>query len=424
MPIGLDGSRAAAALLPLALAGTLLGAGSSLAQPAPGPHPLVRVLVNDVEISGVTATMTFGDGAVITGPDAYQADVQFGSCTASVEARYTLVGFAFSTTLPVDICRTGSCSAPGQYAANMNCSDDAEFAVASTGIGHPPMGLTMIFENGNYQIDGLGSSFVFQDFNVQDEDQQACINRQNRGMKDAMTAQYRRMAKCLPSARRRDESPDDCIATARKQTSRVRESTDRALDRLCTTTPDFGFTDADTATDSGIEASFRTIRDILGQSLEAALIEAAALDAAAGNTRLSRCQDSVVQQTRRCLRARFVSYNRCKASGLADGSIQNSIQLGNCLSTDIDGQIAKRCDPVDGTVARQAVQRCESRGVDLSLAFSNANCLMGETNSADTFSACISRITACRTCRAARDTDDLSEDCDLRDDGIDNDTCT
>ena len=62
---------------------------------------------------------------------------------------------------------------------------------------------------------------------------------------------------------------------------------------------------------------------------------------------------------------------------------------------------------------------CVAKGVDLSEAFPGC----ASDDPADV-AACLDQITACRTCQATVDAADLSVDCDLYDDALDNGSCS
>jgi hypothetical protein len=118
---------------------------------------------------------------------------------------------------------------------------------------------------------------------------------------------------------------------------------------------------------------------------------------------------------RRCLDARLREFNRCKKTGLADGSAQRSEDLAACIAQDPRGKVARVC--VDRVRARIDA-RCVTNGVDLATAFPAVG-----TVDAAALASLLDQRGECLACLALNAADALARDCDTADDGAANASC-
>ena len=244
--------------------------------------------------------------------------------------------------------------------------------------------------------------------------QQACAHTLNTGLAKIAQTAAKAVALCLKGAAKTGASAAACLATPNDKVAKARAKLAFLEAKKCVEPPDFGAADATTVSDAAAAAPVEITTDVYGANPDPALATLA------GDKVTVKCQRAVSKALGKCLITQVKEFARCAKFGLKKGTILEAEDLDGCLGDDPKGKIAKFCD---GTVGKLAVKTlpklCVAKGVDLSEAFPGC----ASDDPADV-AACLDQITACRTCQATVDAADLSVDCDLYDDALDNGSCS
>jgi hypothetical protein len=164
-----------------------------------------------------------------------------------------------------------------------------------------------------------------------------------------------------------------------------------------------------------VKAQMAVMRDMFGFPADGALVDADSDSDGAS------CQYNLLRAAMKCSEGKAKTFNKCAKNGLRDAVIAGPADLETqCLTEagnpatgqpDPGGRLLKRCEQKFASVI---AGRCS--GVNLNAAFPGrctaanlANCLGDRVN--------------CRVCQQLNLNNDLNRDCDLFDDGTDNDSC-
>jgi len=206
------------------------------------------------------------------------------------------------------------------------------------------------------------------------------------------------------------EATNDCVVG--QPESRVPKARDRVAKvaaAKCGAAPSFGYSDANNIARSAAEQSLGLVQDVFG------------LDA--GNTIATRaadadtasCQIAAAKGATRIFAKQLQQFTHCLKDGLKTGSLNDAASLDACLDetlNDSQGKVAKLTESLERTISR----KCDPAAIPQALPG-----LCADSGSPAT---CIAERTACRTCLQLADAHDLSaRDCDLFDDGNNNDSC-
>jgi hypothetical protein len=175
--------------------------------------------------------------------------------------------------------------------------------------------------------------------------------------------------------------------------------------------PPYGVTDAGNVGSAAADAAPALLYDLLGETIDAAVLAEAAGKPAA------KCQQLAVRETQACQATVLRELDRCKRAGLKNKTapFDDADDLAACFGADPKGAIAKRCG--SGLEAKLR-KSCEAKGVDLAAALPGC----GAAGVAET-RACLDRAATCRACLTAADAGALPIDCDLADDATANASC-
>jgi hypothetical protein len=202
----------------------------------------------------------------------------------------------------------------------------------------------------------------------------------------------------------------DCLSSREADlTSPLARTADDALALCAGTPPDFGLPAAweQTLNDAAVVHERGLLHDLLGTDPDGAII------AAGDNEAGARCQGQVVKRTEALMAARTKTFPGC-VKGLLKKRATDDGQFAGCMTSELRGGAKKAAKKLRADVQR----RCQ--GIDLSAAFPG-RCAEA---SGDAFADCLVTRTACRACRLAGTASAVDVDCDLVDDGTDNDSCT
>jgi hypothetical protein len=204
-------------------------------------------------------------------------------------------------------------------------------------------------------------------------------------------------------------SLDDCFREDTKgRIAKIRFKNIDKSHQHCAEEPDFGSPDAATANATAIRSQTALMTDVFGQDADEAMF----------SSDDEKCLLSVYEAVDRCQRARLSAATRCIKKGLGNGSITGEAGLAACADAagGSTARILKSCG--NGKILKRVEKRCEDRGVDLVTTF--PACASGD---AATLAQCLDRTVGCRICLTLNGAAFLDRDCDLLDDGADNDSC-
>jgi cysteine-rich repeat protein len=261
--------------------------------------------------------------------------------------------------------------------------------------------------------------------------QQRCVRTLNVGLAKVVEVQGRVNTDCVKKGRKGDTSRlgpggtiEGCIAddprfrVARQEQKNI----EREARRCDATVPSFGATDVATVNAAAKDQEHALIHDIFGVNIDAAVVVAGA--EGSPETVTSKCQEKIAAQTQRCMDTRLREFNKCKLNGLR-GSKTQTLYPGADDPFDDAGDL----ELCMGWDRKSQIGRCRTRLFDKIEA--NCACVpLGRAAGGACFDvpdldlvACLDRLTACRSCLAITEGDDLQQDCDLFDDGEANGTC-
>jgi hypothetical protein len=181
----------------------------------------------------------------------------------------------------------------------------------------------------------------------------------------------------------------------------------------CAVVPPFGPSSAAAVAEAATEGERDVLDALFGADLDAALALRASDPAGAA------CQGQVRAALARCSARRAKEFDRCKTAGLKDASVKSPATLAACLDADPQGKVAAACDATTGALATKVLPKsCVAKAVNLATAF--PGCAAAD---AAGLAACAERAGRCAACRALSAADALDADCDLYDDGADDDSC-
>jgi hypothetical protein len=175
---------------------------------------------------------------------------------------------------------------------------------------------------------------------------------------------------------------------------------------LCGTFPPFGAPQrlAETAVAAGVLHERGLVADLFGPDLQRAVA------AAGADERSTRCQRTVLRRAEDLMRARLNGYLRCARQALP--SAADAAALAVCVERDSAAVTRTR-----SLLARAVAEHCG----DLPAAALLPGRCGAQTG--DALATCVAERAACRSCRLLDSTAALGVDCDLVDDGLDNQSC-
>ncbi len=247
---------------------------------------------------------------------------------------------------------------------------------------------------------------------VLDANGQKCVNGLNKRGIGVAKAQGKRNAACLKAAA--DGSEPDALACLTADSlgkvNKAKEKTVATADKFCTATPAFGFAATTAINDAAVGETIGLTSDLFGGFLSSAIIRRET------NSQGARCQAAVLKTAQGVLEANARTFLACKRDGLKDSvrPFLSAVDLAGCfdaIESDPKEKIAKAQEKLAAAVSEDCA------GMALATTFP------GECFGAPDLASCIVQRVDCRTCRMFNAMDSLSRDCDLFDDGDDNDSC-
>jgi hypothetical protein len=241
---------------------------------------------------------------------------------------------------------------------------------------------------------------------VQNKEQQACVNGMNKGMAKVAGLSSKLFTACNTAQAKGDTPSAPSCALADPKLAELTTKICEAQTDLCTTVPGFGFTDCTYIGGFGPYAVAGVWMGLFGAEAGVTVCDT--------DKDGCQCQGKVLKSALKVYATYLKNFNACKKSGLRsdDAPIVGVAGLQACFGLDPKETILKANTKLAGTIAKS----CEG----VATPFSQGDCsgLVG-----DPLSQCVARVARCHSCRIVSASDNLGIDCDLVDDAVDNDTC-
>jgi cysteine-rich repeat protein len=277
--------------------------------------------------------------------------------------------------------------------------------------------------------DGDGCSGICQVEQLQNEDQQKCINELNKNFAKVAKVQGKVIDKCLKDGAKdklENQTIEECsTADNDGKVGKAKQKTITKASGKCSVPPDFGPTDPNTVNRVAIDKELGLIHDIFGSDLDTAI-----LPQWGPFSDQSKCQLAVAKAAKKCQDAKLKVFNKCKKDGLKSKAGPPSVvlpvdtagDLEQCMGFDPKGKTEKACDSTTGKIRSTINKKCG--GVDFAGTFPELLTIPGcGTNDHEAVAACVDQIVECQACLALNQADGLSRDCDLFDNGAVDGSC-
>ncbi|HYB99566.1 MAG TPA: DUF1554 domain-containing protein [Candidatus Limnocylindrales bacterium] len=255
--------------------------------------------------------------------------------------------------------------------------------------------------------------------------QRKCINLLNADASKIAGQQHQAALKCLDGAGSDTLGGSAQACLSADSTGAIGKTADKieqhVTDVCAASVPDFVFGGAAAVADGGRLGALRLFADLFGSDLDAAAISCETSEDGC------KCQKEIAKALGKLTGTRWSIFRSCKKEVLKGGAASAG-EIARCVAdprtegsvaADSDGKIAKGENKLAG-----AIDRCDADGVTAA-AVAGGSC-NGQTGAA--LAQCLEERAACRFCQSVNDVDDLGGDgagidCDLFDDGADNDSC-
>ncbi|HYC00559.1 MAG TPA: hypothetical protein VEC57_15605 [Candidatus Limnocylindrales bacterium] len=238
------------------------------------------------------------------------------------------------------------------------------------------------------------------------DDQQDCVNAVNKGMAGIFKTANKAYNKCL-KAYAKDGSDFLACAGAPKPQAKIQKAIEKvaALAEPCdASAPHFGYTDAAQA------ASFtRLISELIYDNLVDDFPE----DFVVGDKAAFACQSAVLTAQQAVTGGVFNSFNKCKKAALLGKKVTQATtgeELAGCLTPQEEDAEAGLLGALDGKCAGQPLDE-----------LINGTCTPSASNQAR--AECLTAVGRCFACSAVVVADGLDVDCDIFDNGADDESC-
>jgi cysteine-rich repeat protein len=243
-------------------------------------------------------------------------------------------------------------------------------------------------------------------------DDRGCITAINDAARAVARAEHKALRRCAKPFLRNalgGQSLEDCAAALTQRTiDRWLLKADGACGGL---PPSFGPPSITAAPGHAKQSVLDLGGDVLGSPLSGALT---------AESPAASCQKSVLTALQKCQDARLREFGKCKKDGLGAGSITD---VGSLAAACLGGDTGPQPDP-SGVIAKSCVTkasasidgRCVAQGVSLPQAV--AGCGAADRPA---LLECVNTRVQCRVCLLLNEVDGLARDCDVVDDGDDDD---
>lgn len=176
----------------------------------------------------------------------------------------------------------------------------------------------------------------------------------------------------------------------------------------CAVAPPFGYTPPELAAEAVAAAANGQLSETLGDNPDGALSDRDKTEA--------NCQKTVLKGGASLLSAHLKVFNKCKASVLKAGSVASAGELEDACFDDLVADPKGKLAKAEAKLAKLVGKKCEG--------INSASLLPGTCADAQDLGVCIADRSECAACRLLNGVDGLERDCDLFDDGSENDSCS
>lgn len=245
----------------------------------------------------------------------------------------------------------------------------------------------------------------------QSKAQQKCINVLNKGMAKVSKTQAKAGQSCSSKFAKGKEADADTCAFSAAKVDTARTKNCDAETKSCTTpmvTPDFGKTSCGSVNAWAEGQTSSLLYNLIGFPLNTNLTPCSTSKAAC------KCEAFLIKSANKLLATYAKDFNKCKKTGLKNGSIMSAANLNSCVGIDAKGKIAK----LEGKILGQLPKRCG--GISPALPHGLCNAAVTDLGVRD----CVRSSVRCSFCSIAAGSDALTVNCELFDDGLANSSCS
>ncbi|MFT4570480.1 MAG: hypothetical protein ACI8TX_001739 [Hyphomicrobiaceae bacterium] len=244
---------------------------------------------------------------------------------------------------------------------------------------------------------------------LQSDSQQDCINSLYKAGSKVGSTVAKEIGKCVQDAGK-DKlgslSAQDCLTADRKgKIGKTKVKAAGAAGNNCSAPPTIG-PSSSVSINNAFGGNVVRIGEVFGNPLDTAL-------AASTGKNDDKCQFGVAKSMEKVLKTTYKSLLRCVSSGFRDETILSDATLGDCMDALDQVKVAKLVAKGD----RDVEKRCTSGDI--------ATLFPGDCSSeaVGDFFPCVAERVSCGVCVTLVTAGGVSVDCDLIDDGLDNDSC-
>jgi hypothetical protein len=261
----------------------------------------------------------------------------------------------------------------------------------------------------------------------QTKEQQKCIVTLNKNFAKVAKTQGKEIGACIKNGSKDKlgaQTLEECLTADGKQ--KVADAQDKTISKAAkdcdpNDPPDFGATDPNTVNQAAVDKELALIHAIFGTDLDGVIVKQEDVKADA------KCQGSIAKAVQKCQDTKLKEFNKCKKNGLKgqtdplkvpdpnSSPFDEVSDLEECMGFDGKGQMDKACNT-------KLLSTLQGKCADITI----ATLLPGECTTAADLPAlreCLDRLVECQVCKALNQADGLNQDCDLFDDGFENDSC-
>jgi hypothetical protein len=240
---------------------------------------------------------------------------------------------------------------------------------------------------------------------VQDKEQQKCINSLNKGMAKVSKTQLKADTKCISDfAKGKNASAQGCYLSSTKVTTAQDKNCDAAT-KKCTTAPTLGPTGCGDVNNYSEYNGSEFASDVLNQVNPDNGVTLCESDKPG-----CKCQAAALKSATKLYSTYQKVFNTCKKKGLKDKTapFDDITDIEACLSGDPKNKISKAAAKLTSAIGK----KCVDAGVATPFALGDCAGLSGAL-----LASCLETEVRCRVCITALGSDNLTLNCDLYDEG-------
>lgn len=244
---------------------------------------------------------------------------------------------------------------------------------------------------------------------VQDKDQQGCINTVNKDIAKVAATQGKENSGCVKTGTKGAVAANCPTADAKGKVAKTTSKTTADETKKCTVAPNFAYTSGANANGAAKGSELDYLADIFGGTDLSGVISTDKL--------IGGCQSTVIKDAEKITATKWKEFIGCKKDALKNGAaaaagIELCVTPGG-IAADAKGKIGKTVSKLGADITKKCT------GVTVATAFPGA-C---SGSSLANLNTCIDQRAECRVCLAINDADGLNVNCDLFDNGAADGSC-